>query len=142
MFGAYGEQQPTLIRVLRLTRVLRTLRLLRVARGLSMLVSIFLVSMAGLLNVLGVYMIVLAVYSLLAMQLFGRVAHGDFLNTDANFCTFAYALLTMFRCATGEEWNGIMHEAMASSVGPWVAIPYFVSYVLLSTYIVLKVRGW
>jgi hypothetical protein len=31
-----------------------------------------------------------------------------------------------------------MHEAVASK-GPWVAIPYFVSYVLFSTYIVLKV---
>eukprot|EP00966_Prymnesium_polylepis_P031674 736904-Prymnesium_polylepis.2 len=30
-----------------------------------------------------------------------------------------------------------MHEAVASK-GPWVAIPYFVSYVLFSTYIVLK----
>ena len=136
---------PTLLRTLRivrLTRILRTLRIIKSARSLRMLLSMLVLSLPALVNILGIFLVLLVVYSLLGMQIFGGLPHGEYINSDANFCTFAYALLTMFRCATGEEWNGIMHEAMASSVGPWVAVPYFVSYVLLSTYIVLKVRGW
>ena len=83
-------------------------------------------------------------------QIFGRVAHGEYLNEDANFCTFPSAMLTLFRCATGEGWNAIMHDAMvtAESGGcseargdcghPAAAIPFFVTYVTLSTFIVLK----
>ena len=101
--GAWGEKQPALVRVLRLTRVLRTLRVVRAARGLSMLLSMFFVSVFGLLNILGVFLIILFMYSLLAMQLFGRVAYGEYLNEVANFCSFPTALLTLFRCATGED---------------------------------------
>mmetsp|Transcript_55433 Transcript_55433/g.147107 ORF Transcript_55433/g.147107 Transcript_55433/m.147107 type:complete len:353 (-) Transcript_55433:355-1413(-) len=76
------------------------------------------------------------------MQLFGGAAHGDFINADANFCTFDVSLLTMFRAATGEAWNGLMHDLMQQppdhvSLGLG-AVPFFVSYVLVSTFIVLK----
>ena len=48
----------------------------------------------------------------------------------------------MFRAATGESWNGLMHDCMlqpnaphgpqcseeAGDCGSWVAIPFFVSH--------------
>ena len=42
----------------------------------------------------------------------------------------------------GEAWNGLMHDLMQQpadrvSLG-WAAVPFFVSYVLVSTFIVLK----
>ena len=53
-------------------------------------------------------------------------------------------MLTLFRCATGEGWNGLMHDAMTTEqegrcseasgdCGSWAAIPFFVSYAILST---------
>ena len=42
-----------------------------------------------------------------------RGSAGEYINQDANFCTFPVAALTLFRCSTGEGWNGIMHDAMA-----------------------------
>ena len=89
--------------------------------------------------------------SLTPPQLFASVRHGEFINEDANFCTFSVAFITMFRCATGEDWNGLMHDAMpdapqarycseeAGDCGSWIAVPFFVSYVVLATFIVLKV---
>lgn len=181
LFGAWGEKQPALVRVLRLTRVLRTLRLTRLARGLLMLLSMFAVSMVGLLNVLGVYLVVLCTYSLLAMQLFGEVAYGSYINEDANFCKFPSAMLTLFRCATGEQWNELMRDAMPRHVtlfeehggagdaggggvgsdcsvegalggmvggaaagcalsGAWVALPFFITYEVLSRMMILKME--
>ena len=74
----------------------------------------------------------------LTPQLFGDVAHGDFLDDDANFCSFDSSFMTMFRSATGESWNGIMHDVMVTdgdgcseaegNCGSYVAIPFFVSY--------------
>ena len=107
-------------------------------------------SLPALANILSIFLIVLLVYSLLGMQLFANVRHGEFINEDANFCTFSVACITMFRCATGEDWNGLMHDAMpnapqarlcseeAGDCGSYMAVPFFVSYVLLATFIILK----
>ena len=55
---------------------------------------------------MGVFVALLFSYAMLGMQLFAHVAWGEHLNADANFCSFATALTTMFRCATGEAWAG------------------------------------
>ena len=123
----------------------------RVMRGLSMLLSMLMYVLAGLLNIIALYLIVLCIYALLAMQLFGRVHHGVYITDQANFCTLPTALLTLFRCATGEDWNGIMRDAMAAESdgggcseangdcgSAWAAVPFFVSYQILGEFLVLK----
>ena len=151
LYGS-GETNPMLLRVLRivrLTRILRTLRLVKSAQSLKLLLSMLLLSLPALSNILGIYLIMLSMYSLLGMQLFGNVSHGKYLDLDANFCTFGRAALTLFRCSTGESWNGLMHDMMVrpesgkcsdeeSNCGSILAVPFFVSYIVLSTYIVLK----
>jgi len=47
-------------------------------------------------------------YTMLGMNLFGRIKLHDALNEHANFQTFGKAFLTMMRCSTGEGWNDIM----------------------------------
>ena len=150
--GAQDDANPTLIRAIRMvrvTRVLRTVRVVRSARGLKLLLTMLLYSLPTLGNVLGLYLVLTCMYSLLGMQLFGHVRHGVHINEHANFCTFGDAFLAMFRCATGESWNGMMHEAAQSAAdglcseeeddcGTWLAVPFFVSYVILSTFIVIK----
>jgi len=147
-----GTPNPMLGRLLRVVRVARVLRTLRVVKGmrmLSVLLGMLLVSLPALINIVGIYCVVLSMYALLGMHLFGGVRHGAFINDDANFCTFGTAALTLFRCSTGEGWNGIMHDAMATpgssdcsyeagDCGTGAAVPFFVSYVVLTSYIVLK----
>jgi hypothetical protein len=147
--SAFNPTVMRLLRIVRVGRVLRTLRVVRSARGLVIMLSLLLLSLPALVNTLGVFLLVLLVYSLLAMSLFGQLARGEFITEDAHFCDFGHALYTMFRCSTGEDWNGIMHEAMqtpangacsyeAGDCGSWLAIPFFLSYVVLTTYVVLK----
>lgn len=67
---------------------------------------------------------------------------------QANFCSFGRAMLTMFRCATGEDWNAIMHDAAVTpergcdpslgNCGTPLAVPFFVSYIILTSFVVLK----
>ena len=52
--------------------------------------------------------------------------NGDFINGDANFSTFYLSIITLFRCATGEDWNGVMHDTF-ESVGTG-AIIYWISF--------------
>jgi hypothetical protein len=139
-----AEANPSVIRALRmvrLLRVLRTLRVVRMARGLRMLLMMLLYALPTLGNICGLYLIVNCVYALLAMQLFGNVsldlsvAAGERPGTRAHFCTFGDAFLTLFECATGESWTALMHDQARST---WLAIPFFISYVILSTFIIFK----
>ena len=43
-------------------------------------------------NLSGIFLIIQFLYAVLGMQLFGKVTQGDYLNADANFCTFGTAL--------------------------------------------------
>ena len=139
--------QPTLLRVLRLTRILRTMRAIKSSRGLRMLLTTLFTSLPALANVLGVFLLMQFTFSVLGMHLFRHVHWAD---EHADFCTFGGAFLTMFRCATGEGWNSLMHQAMVPSercseaslargdCGSWLAIPFFVGYVVLTSFVVLK----
>ena len=104
---------PSLLRALRTVRVLRIIRTVKSAKGLKTLLTTLLLSLPALANISTIFAIVLVLFSILGMNLFGHVAYGDYLNADANFCTFPVAMLTMLRCSTGESWNGIMHDSMA-----------------------------
>ena len=150
--GGDAGTNPTLIRAIRLVRVvrvLRTFRLLKSARSLRLLLGMLFLSLPALSNILGIFIIILVMYSLLAMQLFGEITYGGYIRTEANFCSFPVAFLTLFRVSTGEAWNGLMHDAMVTpefggcswedgNCGSWLAVPFFVSFVLLTTFIVLK----
>jgi len=137
--------QPTLLRILRLTRILRTMRAIKSSRGLRMLLTTLFTSLPALANVFGVFLILQFTFSVLGMHLFRHVPWRGY----ADFCSFQGAFLTMFRCATGEGWNMLMHQAMdptecspdaleRGDCGSWVAVPFFVSYVVLTSFVVLK----
>merc|ERR1719440_316989 len=65
-----------------------------------------------------------------------KVEGLEFINSRINFKTFGCSMLTLFRTSTGESWNGIMHEL--EDAGHLVAIPYFVSFVVMGTFIMLN----
>ena len=48
------------------------------------------------------------------MNLFGSVKLQDGLTRHANFRDFPSSISVLFRAATGETWNGIMHDCMIS----------------------------
>ena len=47
---------------------------------------------------------------ILVSQLFSGIRRTDqyYMNDDAHFESFPIAFITLFRCITGENWNGIM----------------------------------
>mmetsp|Transcript_15432 Transcript_15432/g.38715 ORF Transcript_15432/g.38715 Transcript_15432/m.38715 type:complete len:831 (+) Transcript_15432:1-2493(+) len=139
---------PSLARLLRIVRVVRLLRAIKSARRIRSMLTTLIFSLPALANISSIFCIVLFLFSVLGMQLFGDVMHGEFLNDDANFCHFSSSAMTMFRSATGEAWNGIMHDVMVSpdqgcsieagNCGSWTAIPFFVSYMVVANFVVLN----
>ena len=92
------ETNPTLMRILRMlrvTRILRTFRVIKSARSLRMLLSMLVLSLPALGNIIGLFLIITSMFSLLAMQLFGRVANGEHINEDANFWYSRHAIISI-----------------------------------------------
>jgi len=57
--------------------------------------------------------LVITVYSIIGLNLFGSLMPSVYENMDeayVNFNSYGNAMLLLFRCITGEAWNYIMYD--------------------------------
>jgi hypothetical protein len=99
----------------RIIRVARLLRVVKSSKGLKNLLKALWLSLKNIVNVALILFLIFFTFSVAGMDLFGQIDDGDFINGDANFSTFYLAIITLFRCATGEDWNGVMHDTYNSA---------------------------
>ena len=72
-------------------------------------------SLPSLLNVGALTLLVLFIYSTLGVFLFSSVKKGTNITNYTNFWNFHGALITLFRCTTGENWQYIMNDLSNTS---------------------------
>ena len=72
-------------------------------------------SLPKLLDVLGLVFLVFFIYSTLGVFIFRDVTRGVFISDIVNFSNFGVALVTLFRCSTGEDWHTIMADLSNTS---------------------------
>ena len=101
--------------IMRVARVVRVLRLVKRARGLQTLLQTLVFSLPALFNVASVLFLFFFIYAVMGINLFGFVRDGEVLGRHAHFKNFPDAMAALFRSATGERWNGIMHDCMTTS---------------------------
>merc|ERR1712070_873893 len=105
----------TVASALRIFRVVRILRILPKAEKLMSIVMTVYHSLPALFNVALLTALFFLIFACLGMSLFGEVVYGAQLSRHANFETFPMAMLTLFRVATGEDWNGMMYDCAIAS---------------------------
>jgi hypothetical protein len=103
-----------------LTRALRrrVIRLFPHTRRLQLLLQTLFTALPGLAALTVMVLLILVVYSILGMALFGL--HDPVLHptaaaspaTAVNFSTFGYAMLTMFKLFTLDGWSGAMQQLL------------------------------
>ena len=89
-------------------------------------------------NIFALLGIVYFIYSVLGVFLFNEavVANKKYQNAHINFYNFGNALLTLFKCSTGEDWHMIMYEY--STIGKVQTYTFFISFILFTTFILLN----
>ncbi|KAJ9521132.1 hypothetical protein QJQ45_022836, partial [Haematococcus lacustris] len=102
----------TFMPLLRVLRIVRIFRLIPNAKGLRTLMQTLLWSLPALGNVGAMLLMFMFMYSVMAMNLFGLIKFQENLTRHANFRTFPMAMITLFRCITGENWNALMQDTM------------------------------
>ena len=141
---------------LRLFRAARLIKLLRQGYTIRILLWTFIQSFKALPYVCLLIVMLFFIYAIIGMQVFGNIkldSQGP-INRHNNFQNFIQALLLLFRCATGENWQEIMRGCLAGvecdprykelarythaskKCGLDIAYAYFVSFIFLSTFLV------
>ncbi|XP_025112114.1 voltage-dependent calcium channel type A subunit alpha-1-like isoform X8 [Pomacea canaliculata] len=94
----------------RLFRAARLVKLLRQGYTIRLLLWTFFQSFKALPYVCLLILMLFFIYAIIGMQVFGniRLDSRTAINRHNNFRSFFQALMLLFRCATGENWQRIM----------------------------------
>jgi len=132
-------------RTLRLLRTLRILRVTKLLRSLSFMKIIIGISSRSLkkfVSVLVILLLLIFIYTLLGMQLFGgQLYYANNVGENyirQNFDSFINAFLTVLQIMTQENWHHILHLIWRSSVNKVLSISYLVSWIFIGNYIFLN----
>ena len=112
----------------RLARLFRVLRLVSALPELRLIVATLIRSVPGMFNVLALMSIIFYVYGVAGYHLFRDI-------DPTHWRTLGIALLSLFRIVTLEDWTDIMYAALDHY---WWAWAYFVSFVVVGTFVVIN----
>ena len=107
---------PQLARVIRVFRVARLLKLIKSFEGLQKIIQTLIFSLPSLMNVLALLFLVFFMFSVLGVFLFSSITQGAMINSYMNFSNFGLAMITLFRCSTGEGWWTIMYDTVSPTL--------------------------
>jgi voltage-gated sodium channel len=114
--------------VARLVRVLRVLRLVSAVPQLRLIVATLVRSIPGMGHVVTLMSIIFYIYAVTGYHLFHE-------HDAEHWGTLGTSLLTLFSIVTLEGWVQVMETAL--EVQPWAWL-YFVSFVLIGTFVMLN----
>ncbi|EGR28449.1 hypothetical protein IMG5_174880, partial [Ichthyophthirius multifiliis] len=136
---------PQLARIMRVMRVSRLLKLVKTMQGLQKLIETLVFSLPSLINVGALLGLVFFIYAVLGVFIFQQVTVGIIINRYNNFSNFSYAMITLFRARTGEDWYKIMLDLSKTTdctegkdCGTYFSFIYFISFILIACFIMLN----
>ncbi|CAF1073951.1 unnamed protein product [Rotaria sordida] len=144
---------PTLIRVIRVLRIARVLKLLKMAKGIQALLDTVVQALPQVGNLGLLFLLLFFIFATLGVELFGKLECSEEqpcsgLSKHAHFKNFGIALLTLFRVATGDNWNGIMKDTLRPDNSPHgsknhfmtiISPIYFIVFVLAAQFVLVNV---
>jgi len=124
---------------LRTFRLMRIFKLAKTWKDLQRLLVTIMRSIADVASASVVLLIIMFIFVLMGMQLFGGQFTPEVFGDDmprAHFDNFWWAFVTVFQVLTGENWNEVLF-ASRKAVGD-VAIVYFVALNVIGNYLILN----
>ena len=118
----------TLATIGRLARLMRVLRLISTLPELRLIVSTLMRSIPSMFNIIMLLSIIFYMYGVAGYHLFHDVDPVHWRN-------LGISLLSLFRIVTLEDWTDIMYAALEVHWWAWI---YFVSFVVVGTFVVIN----
>ncbi|CAL8141948.1 unnamed protein product [Orchesella dallaii] len=148
---------PSMVRLLRIMRVGRMLRLMKAAKSIRRIVFSLLVSLPSLFNVGALMVLVIFIYAIIGMSVFGRIAYAGSIDEITNFETFTNAFFLLFRLTTLAGWDDILGSLVPTEtecgaeseadcglpgkpdcVSYIVGLIYMVSFIIITNYVIVN----
>ncbi|ODN01760.1 Sodium channel protein 60E, partial [Orchesella cincta] len=148
---------PSMIRLLRIMRVGRMLRLMKAAKSIRRIVFSLLVSLPSLFNVGALMVLIIFIYSIIGMSVFGRIGYAGSIDEITNFETFTNAFFLLFRLTTLAGWDDILGSLVPTEtecgdapendcgvpgkpecVSYIVGLIYIVSFIIITNYVIVN----
>ncbi|CAD8121632.1 unnamed protein product [Paramecium sonneborni] len=135
---------------LRLFFALRCLRIILIFQGLinlQRLMRVMVFALPFLGKIFSLLIITMYIFALLGCHLYGQLEKGQVMDDQINFKNVAQAMLSLFKCASGDDWRTIMtdtifynpycdeNEIYCGSIYNQI---YFFLFMLLSNYVLLN----
>jgi hypothetical protein len=128
---------PQLIRILKLFRISRMFRLFKSLKPLETLLTIMKYSLPAIFNVLSLLVLIFFIYAVMGVYLFYDITDGQIINHYTNFRNFGWAMITLFRSATGENWYLIMYDCSVN-IGKVGSFLYFCTFITNTSFIMFN----
>lgn len=112
----------------RVLRLLRVMRLVNALPELRLIVETLLHSIPSMFHIMLLMSVLFFIYAVLGYHLFSE-------HDPEHWRNLGYAVLTLFRIVTLEDWTDVMYKAMEMS--PFYGL-YFVSFVVFGTFVVIN----
>lgn len=126
------------------------------AKGIRALLDTVMQALPQVGNLGLLFFLLFFIFAALGVELFGRldckVTPCQGLGEHAHFENFGMAFLTLFRVATGDNWNGIMKDTLYNEkcdssddciknccISPIIAPIFFVIFVLMAQFVLVNV---
>ena len=93
------------VTIIRTFRILRVVRLIKRAKSLNLIFNTFIITLPALGNIGGLLLLLLYLYSILGVQLFGTVMRNGIFSDNLNFETFSRSFCALCAVATGDSWG-------------------------------------
>lgn len=148
--GLGNDAASTIYVFARLLRVLRVFRVAFRLRGVRRVLVIIGEAAPAVLNVLAMHALLVYMFAVAGMNVFEGVRYGwmNFMDpVDANFDSFFAAFTTLWRCTTGENFNGIMHDLMprppfcvegVNCGRALYSVPFFVTFYIVTRFLCIQ----
>jgi hypothetical protein len=143
-----------LIRGIRILRVIRLINLNKQVKDyFYTIISLF----PSLYNIGSLVLIMLIVFSIIGMNLFGTVMYDNTINTNNNFKDIISSFVFLIKITSGDNWGDSMYSLGNNQLncvnvqayddlmrngpqgcGSWVAFPFFIIFLLLNKLVVMN----
>lgn len=137
-----GYQRIQFAKSLRSIRVIRLIKLFKNSQmaAFNKLVNTLIFSLPTILNVLSLLFLTYSIFAVLACFIFKDSTNVDsaFNNENTNFSNYHMALITLFRCSTGEDWPSFMYSYGDSPGNYAISRIYFCSFTFVVSIILLS----
>lgn len=87
---------------------------MKIASGVRKILFSLIASLPAIFNIATLLFLIVFIYAVIGMNLFGNLAYYGIINDVINFQTFANSLLLMFRLTTGVSWDTVLESLMVS----------------------------